>query len=114
MADFCLKCFNKINGTNYKRYDVIEEYGICEECASYRNVVVDIIGYGVFGSITRTYKRLFPKQEPIPIKVEAMNAREINDCYLCGLDYCDKELKDNIPPCAECEHCIDKENILDF
>lgn len=47
MADFCLKCFNKFNYADYKRYEVIEEWGICDGCASYKNVVVGIRGRGV-------------------------------------------------------------------
>jgi hypothetical protein len=33
--------------------------------------------------------------------------REIFDGFLCELDSCCKELKDNDTPCADCEHCID-------
>lgn len=41
MADFCLECFNKIHGTYYTRDEVIEEWGICEECREYKDCVVD-------------------------------------------------------------------------
>lgn len=42
MADFCLDCWNKINGTNYteKQYIISEELGFCEECQKITNVIV--------------------------------------------------------------------------
>lgn len=51
MADFCLKCFNKINGSNYSEFDVIQELGICEECGEYKDVVIDLRGYGLLSSV---------------------------------------------------------------
>jgi hypothetical protein len=48
MAEFCLKCFNKVNDTNYSKFDVIEEWGICEECGEHTVVVVDLRGFGLF------------------------------------------------------------------
>lgn len=48
MADFCLKCFNKINDTKYTKYDIIEDWGICEECGEHTIVVVDLRGFGLF------------------------------------------------------------------
>lgn len=51
MADFCLKCFNKFNYADYKRYEVIEEWGIFDGCASYKNVVVGIRGRGVIDTL---------------------------------------------------------------
>ena len=44
MADFCLKCFNKMNGTHYTKGDVIERYAICEGCAEYKKCVIDLRG----------------------------------------------------------------------
>ena len=48
MAEFCLKCFNKINDSNYSKFDVIEEWGICEECGEHTVVVADLRGFGLF------------------------------------------------------------------
>lgn len=70
MADYCLKCFNEMNGTHYKRYHVVEEYGICEGCASYRNVVVDLRGYGLIDRTMVLINYLFPRKEPEPQKIE--------------------------------------------
>jgi len=47
MADFCLKCFNQINDSHYSKFDVIEEWGICEECGEHTNVVVDFRCFGL-------------------------------------------------------------------
>lgn len=58
MADFCLKCFNKVNDSNYSKFDVIEEWGICEECGEHTNVVVDLRGYGLLNSIFWLFNQL--------------------------------------------------------
>lgn len=76
MSEFCLKCHNKINGTHYKRYDVIEEYDICEGCGVYKNVVVDILGHNIFGNTARLFKRLFPKPEPEEVIIEWMHEKD--------------------------------------
>ncbi len=42
MAEFCLKCFNKINETHYTRLQVkrSKELDLCEGCGEYKRVVV--------------------------------------------------------------------------
>lgn len=42
MAEFCLKCWNKINGTNYskRKYIISKEVCLCEECQELTNVIV--------------------------------------------------------------------------
>ena len=42
MAEFCLKCFNKMNGTNYKASEVWLEEDFCEGCADWQPCVVDL------------------------------------------------------------------------
>ncbi len=32
MAEYCLKCFNIINKTNFTQDDVMTDYDICERC----------------------------------------------------------------------------------
>lgn len=61
MADFCLKCFNEMNGTRYEREDVIVEYGICEGCGEMKDCVVELRGYGLLDLIARAYIRLMDK-----------------------------------------------------
>lgn len=42
MADFCLDCWNKLNGTNYKerKYILSKERYFCEECNEFKNVII--------------------------------------------------------------------------
>ena len=42
MAEFCLKCFNKINETNddENKYIMSEYLDVCEECGEWKRVVV--------------------------------------------------------------------------
>lgn len=62
MADFCLDCFNRVNESDYKREDVILEYGLCEECGQYKKVVVDLRPpYGLIATLQRIFNRLFVK-----------------------------------------------------
>lgn len=61
MAEFCLKCFNEINGTHYTRADVIEHYDICEGCAEYKKCVIDLRGYGLVDLFIRFYINLTQK-----------------------------------------------------
>lgn len=116
MAEFCLKCFNRFNYKDYKRYEVIEEWGLCEGCAAYKNVVVDIRGNSPIDIFMKAYNKLFPKPEAEEIKVDYNeNLREINDYYLCELGACNRELVDGVPPCADCKFCVSKEDAyLDF
>ena len=65
-----------MNGTHYKRYDVIEEYDICEGCGAYKNVFVDILGHNIFGNTVRLFKRLFPKPEPEEVIIEWLHEKD--------------------------------------
>ena len=58
MADFCIDCFNKIHNTHYSKVDVIEEWGICEECGEHKIVVVDLRGYGFLNSVFWLFNRI--------------------------------------------------------
>lgn len=42
MAEFCVDCWNKINGTNYpqSRYILSEEPDLCEECGEVKKVII--------------------------------------------------------------------------
>ena len=42
MAEFCLECWNKINGTNYSenKYVMSKEISFCEECWRLKKVVI--------------------------------------------------------------------------
>jgi len=42
MADFCLDCYNKMNGTNYRVKDVTldDELDLCEGCGEWKPCVL--------------------------------------------------------------------------
>ena len=44
MAEFCLKCWNKINGTNHKEeyYIMSDDLDLCEGCGQWKHVVLVI------------------------------------------------------------------------
>ncbi len=54
MAEFCVKCFNELNETNYpeKAYEISREEWLCEGCREYKRVVI--------GFKTPWYEGLFP------------------------------------------------------
>lgn len=42
MAEICLDCMNKINGTNYdaRKYILSDELELCEECGEWKKVII--------------------------------------------------------------------------
>ena len=42
MAEFCVSCWNELNGTNYPQeaYVLSRDYELCEGCGEYRRVIV--------------------------------------------------------------------------
>lgn len=42
MAEFCLECFNKINGTEYTKSEVWLEPDLCEECGEIKPCVMEL------------------------------------------------------------------------
>ena len=42
MAEFCLKCFNELNGTDYQANEVWLEEDFCEGCADRKPCVIVI------------------------------------------------------------------------
>ena len=42
MAEFCLKCFNKLNDTDYQISEVWLEEDFCEGCADWRPCVIKL------------------------------------------------------------------------
>ena len=42
MAEFCLKCFNELNGTNYQTNEVWLEDDFCEGCGDWRPRVMEL------------------------------------------------------------------------
>lgn len=42
MAEFCLKCYNELNDTNYQTSEVWLEEDFCEGCADWRPCVMEL------------------------------------------------------------------------
>ena len=44
MAEFCIDCMNKMNGSNYTEKDVCfsENTDLCEGCGEYKHVVISV------------------------------------------------------------------------
>ena len=42
MAEFCLKCFNELNDTNYTKSEVCLEEDFCEGCAEWKPCVMEL------------------------------------------------------------------------
>ena len=42
MAEFCLKCFNTPNGTDYKAHQVWLEEDLCEGCGEWKPCVMEL------------------------------------------------------------------------
>ena len=42
MAEFCLECFNQLNGTAYTEDEAELEVGLCEGCGEVKPVVVQV------------------------------------------------------------------------
>ena len=40
MAEFCVDCFNELNGTNIKKYDCVLDYDLCEGCGEIKKTIV--------------------------------------------------------------------------
>lgn len=53
MAEFCLECFNKLNGTHYTKGDVIEDIDLCEGCGEYKKCIVMFRGHGPINVLIR-------------------------------------------------------------
>ncbi len=58
MAEFCLKCWNRINGRNdlKNKYVMSKELEFCEECMEFKHVIVRVKGSSrVFSLISRLF-----------------------------------------------------------
>ena len=42
MAEFCVKCFNELNGTDYKEKDLWTDIDFCEGCGEWKPCIVEL------------------------------------------------------------------------
>lgn len=64
MAEFCLKCFNELNETNYQENEVWMEEDLCEGCAQWKPCVTALrtkLLYGSLGYVARLLLRNWKK-----------------------------------------------------
>ena len=55
MAEFCLDCYNRLQGTRLMEREVRTEWDLCEGCGSWKPVV---ISFRRPGPLARLYRRL--------------------------------------------------------
>ena len=58
MAEFCLDCWNKLNGTDDTEERYVFEWELCEECGEYKPVII-----GERGVISKLLYRLRCKKK---------------------------------------------------
>lgn len=58
MAEFCLDCWNRLNGTHYTPEEVSLEMDLCEGCGQWKPVVAAIGRRGPAGWLERGFRRL--------------------------------------------------------
>lgn len=59
MAEFCLKCFNELNGTDYKASEVWLEEDFCEGCTDWRPCVLKLLPKPLLWRLADLVLRLF-------------------------------------------------------
>ena len=58
MAEYCIDCWNRLNGTHYTEKDVKTDMDLCEGCGKWKPVVVVIHRKGIRGWLERRYHDL--------------------------------------------------------
>ena len=53
MAEYCIDCWNRLNGTHYTEKDVKTDMDLCEGCGKWKPVVVVIHRRGIRGWLER-------------------------------------------------------------
>lgn len=58
MAEFCLDCWNKLNGTSYTKRQVRTDMDLCEGCGEWKPVIVAFRRHGILGWLQWAYRWL--------------------------------------------------------
>lgn len=61
MAEFCLKCFNKLNGTDYQANEIWLEDDFCEGCGDWQPCVFELRPKPLLWRLVSLVCRLFRK-----------------------------------------------------
>ena len=62
MAEFCLKCFNELNGTNYHANEVWLEEDFCEGCANRQPCVMGLRSKPLFRQLADEIRKIGKKR----------------------------------------------------
>lgn len=62
MAEFCLKCFNELNGSDYTEKEVWLEDDFCEGCAEWKPCVFELRPKPIFWRLVSAVASLFRKR----------------------------------------------------
>lgn len=58
MAEFCLDCWNKMNGTHLTKADVTLEEDLCEGCGEVKPCIVSLEPPGLFARTWKMWLRI--------------------------------------------------------
>lgn len=58
MAEFCLDCWNRLNGTHCTPQDVKTDLDLCEGCGCRKPVIVAFFHRGIAGWLEGAWRRL--------------------------------------------------------
>ena len=60
MAEFCLDCYNKLNGTNHRKSDVTldDELDLCERCGEWKHCILSLEPSGFLSGLFDRIKNL--------------------------------------------------------
>ena len=61
MAEFCLKCFNELSGTDYQANEVWLEEDLCEGCADWKPCVMEFRPEPIIWQLFDLVRGLFQK-----------------------------------------------------
>ncbi len=68
MAEFCLECFNTLNGTAYTEWDTTLEEDFCEGCGQIKPCVIRLCPPSLLGRLQKVFKKNWKKMHTIQHK----------------------------------------------
>ena len=81
MAEFCLDCWNEINGTKHskRKYVMSKELDLCEECGEWKQVIICYRKGRLRRRIRVFFARLFGKIWLFSMKYDIIDAEVMNN-----------------------------------
>ena len=86
MAEFCLDCFNEMNGTHYTKSEVLLEEDLCEGCGQIKPCVMDLKPKPLLLRLISSPKKLlcFLLVSLLLVSVFAFLYKGERECVLCN------------------------------